>query len=373
MKKLIILCLGAALLVFAVSIVSAIPNPAPVYCAEMGYNVSTDGNNCDFGDGNSCELWAFSRGECGQNYVKDLACVQSGESLRPGHECCQGLSSIGVASVFDGNTGKCMTAVGGWPICAPCGNGTCDREWENKCTCPDDCPGEKRCYREGEDFNLFDNSEAKCCEGLTKINYSFNEGNTCITPTCPCYICTKCGDGHCGIGENKCNCSQDCQTEGSITSKCATVLIPASCSCSEGIVSCPFIIEREEEAISISIEGSTDNGTVLNTKSSKVKTSEKLIVQNSKLYMEINKEKKSEIKVLPEEASSKAVEATGAEQTNEMELKQEQEKPVYSVRVTKRVRLFSFIPLAMNIETKVDAETGDVFSIKKPWWSFFVW
>jgi len=53
----------------------------------------------------------------------------------------------------------------------------------------------------------------KCCEGLTKIDYTIRPDST---GTCRAVvgwsgsICTKCGDGQCGAGENKCNCPKDC-------------------------------------------------------------------------------------------------------------------------------------------------------------------
>ena len=48
------------------------PNPASVYCEEQGYKLeivtATDGSQsglCIFPDGNSCDEWAYFRGECG--------------------------------------------------------------------------------------------------------------------------------------------------------------------------------------------------------------------------------------------------------------------------------------------------------------------
>ena len=51
------------------------PNPASVYCNELGYRleaaVTEDGKQyrkCVFPDGNSCDSWSFLRGECGAQY-----------------------------------------------------------------------------------------------------------------------------------------------------------------------------------------------------------------------------------------------------------------------------------------------------------------
>lgn len=74
----------------------------------------------------------------------------------------------------------------------------------------------KECYNEGERFNTLETPDATCCEGLTRISWSFPEEpigrpDSCVAPDCPCYICTKCGDGVCGEGENWCNCGEDCE------------------------------------------------------------------------------------------------------------------------------------------------------------------
>jgi len=32
-----------------------------------------------------------------------------------------------------------------------------------------------------------------------------------------------------------------------------------------------------------------------------------------------------------------------------------------------------FIPVELEIKTKISAETSDVISVHKPWWSFLAW
>ena len=73
------------------------------------------------------------------------------------------------------------------------------------------CVHEKNArYKEGEMFNLFEDPKAICCEGLTKVVGSFPENQQCIAPTCPCFVCIKCGDREYGKDENLCNCPEDC-------------------------------------------------------------------------------------------------------------------------------------------------------------------
>lgn len=79
------------------------------------------------------------------------------------------------------------------------------------------------CISEGNTGISFNGD--KCCAGLTSIansweiiaNSSGNQSTRCIAPNDGSFVCTKCGDGICGAGENNCNCSQDCATTKSIT------------------------------------------------------------------------------------------------------------------------------------------------------------
>jgi len=67
------------------------------------------------------------------------------------------------------------------------------------------------CYGEGAKFTNT-KPQGKCCGKLVPVVDSKPSGapGGCLTPKCPCYVCTKCGDGLCGKGENGCNCPKDC-------------------------------------------------------------------------------------------------------------------------------------------------------------------
>lgn len=43
---------------------------------------------------------------------------------------------------------------------------------------------------------------------------------------------------------------------------------------------------------------------------------------------------------------------------------------VYNVKTVEERRALALIPTSMNVETKIDAKSGEVVSIIKPWWSF---
>jgi fibro-slime domain-containing protein len=69
---------------------------------------------------------------------------------------------------------------------------------------------ETSCIPEGESGAVVPGST--CCAGLTPIGTSAPDqsGNCPEIPPVGAFICTMCGNGICGPGENKCNCPQDC-------------------------------------------------------------------------------------------------------------------------------------------------------------------
>jgi len=242
MKKF--LPLGLVLLagVLLATLVYAIPNPAPIYCTEMGYATemgSADENEyCVFDDGGMCEIQDFYTGACGQEYVKELPCTKSGESNLPGHECCEGLVPVPPSNVSADNTCNLIT---GWSMCAPCGNGVCDSEVENKCNCPEDC---KETCAETDRNVYIDSSFGRptyCCsknDGIkpaTRLVYT-----QCSTPygglkgKCTANWWKTCGDGICNQQEeDRCSCPEDCKEctpEGQ-----SYAVIPGTKPCCEGL------------------------------------------------------------------------------------------------------------------------------------------
>ncbi len=75
--------------------------------------------------------------------VNNNKCVMAGKAYYPPKEnCCDGLTTIFGSELPNG---KCWctekdNTCGGAPICAPCGNKKCEKEYgEDKCNCPVDC------------------------------------------------------------------------------------------------------------------------------------------------------------------------------------------------------------------------------------------
>lgn len=201
------------LLVLLAGAAFAIPNPAPVYCQNMGYKI--DGEYCVFNDGTSCEQWSFYRGECGSEYVKELPCQGKGQELSPGYKCCQGLVSGAALNSTKYVNGVCDYAVGGWSVCLPCGDGFCDSMHENYCNCPADCKVQA-CRDQNYPCSI---EQIPCCAGLTAVPNAFESDRGCIAATCGS-ICLPCGNGVCDSGENSCNCASDC-----VSAKTGTVYL----------------------------------------------------------------------------------------------------------------------------------------------------
>lgn len=148
---------------------------------------------------------------------------------------------------------------------------------------------------------------------------------------------------------------------------------PVGCTCSGDVTTCPVEgVEPIEAKISSGSETKTvsiekvPSGLSLQSEKATAITTEKFVIEGNKLFLKTSTGNK-EIKILPEEASSKA---TAATEVNTIELREESQQPIYSVKGTKQAKLFFIIPVSMQIETKVSAESGNVISVKKPWWSF---
>lgn len=97
-----------------------------------------------------------------------------------------------------------------------------------------------------------------------------------------------------------------------------------------------------------------------------INTQKGIEIKNSRLHLETSVGSK-EIKILPNEVYSKGQEITRIE---EVKLTEESQSPVYSVKGTKQAKLLFILPVTLRLETKVNAESGEILSVNKPWWSF---
>jgi len=118
---------------------------------------------------------------------------------------------------------------------------------------PDGTTGDgASCVPEGGKFTDF-NPQGKCCGSLVHVVDATSDGQGgCLVPKCPCYVCTNCGDGLCGKGENGCNCPTDCpkpcyaenesfqKWDSDLTGMCCAGLMPVKdCMPAGGSCACP--------------------------------------------------------------------------------------------------------------------------------------
>lgn len=81
-------------------------------------------------------------------------------------------------------------------------------------------------------------------------------------------------------------------------------------------------------------------------------------------------EKVDKVKVLPETASERAKERLGDLGFNLTLKEVGQNKFVYEVKATKEGKLFGFLKVKGEVSAEIDADTGEVTKVKKPWWAF---
>ncbi|MFA4834257.1 MAG: PepSY domain-containing protein [Patescibacteria group bacterium] len=149
-----------------------------------------------------------------------------------------------------------------------------------------------------------------------------------------------------------------------------TKICKEGCVCKGDITTCPTAEAQEIQTPigsnqkTVSIEKKQGSLSIKEGKATAI-TQEKLTIQDDNLYLGTSAGKK-EIKISPEEASTKAT----LTKVSAIELIEESQAPIYSVKGTKQAKLFLLIPVSIQIETKVSAESGEVISVKKPWWSF---
>lgn len=155
--------------------------------------------------------------------------------------------------------------------------------------------------------------------------------------------------------------------------------IPAGCTRENEIVTCPT---SETKPISVPVMTSTNapleavtiqkqtDGTIGITSHEVIAiTTEKVTVEDNRLFVGPTESAKP-ISILPAEAKNTAITSAKLSSVATMELKTEEQKPIYSVQGIRNSKLLFFIPVSMKTTTKIDAANGSVISIQKPWWSF---
>lgn len=90
-----------------------------------------------------------------------------------------------------------------------------------------------------------------------------------------------------------------------------------------------------------------------------------LIIDNSSLLMSTSLRYR-EVKILPDMVKEK----TSLKSIKSMELKEFNNKPVYRVNGIRESKLLWFVPVDMDVTVHLDAVTGSIEEMEKPWWGF---
>ena len=133
----------------------------------------------------------------------------------------------------------------------------------------------------------------------------------------------------------------------------------------ESSIKATVVINEKNEELIVSKKEKT-KGVVIESKGYIVETSEKVKIDSNGLSIAGR-----QINVLPNSAAQK-VETENNAKAEAIELKLIEEKPVYEINAVKKAKLFWIIPVEISITATVNAQTGEVEKIEKPWWSFLV-
>ncbi|PNX46975.1 MAG: hypothetical protein BV456_11570, partial [Thermoplasmata archaeon M8B2D] len=125
MKKIWIFPLFSLVFIFSlIHFSGAAYSPTVTYCIEQGgnYTYNSSGSFCNFPDGESCESWAFYRGDCTINNSGPVVnCYKAGEPVGISIGCCTGLESIPQQVLISGQCEQSFEISDGSWICSDCG------------------------------------------------------------------------------------------------------------------------------------------------------------------------------------------------------------------------------------------------------------
>jgi hypothetical protein len=152
---------------------------------------------------------------------------------------------------------------------------TCNKDSDCICTlsCPDCCgkPGQVwkckdskcglgqedlSCAKEGEEISHDIQNFDECCTGLSEIRNYEIENDKCLI-TLGVTTCSNCGNGVCGLGENKCNCPEDCNSECVKKGEYVDTFSKDSFECCSGLVKISASPPMDKDCNPIIPEGST--------------------------------------------------------------------------------------------------------------------
>ncbi len=106
---------------------------------------------------------------------------------------------------------------------------------------------------------------------------------------------------------------------------------------------------------------------------------QKQVQNKTVLETKLSNGRNAEIKIMPDKASETALQRLRIKNCDEeegcnIELKEvgqgEQAKLAYEVNTQRQSKIFGLFEAKMQVQAQVDAETGEVIRVRKPWWAF---
>ncbi|MEM7826813.1 MAG: DUF333 domain-containing protein [Candidatus Aenigmatarchaeota archaeon] len=293
-------------------------NPASAYCEESGYKLDirkdAEGNEygvCVFPDGNECEEWAFYKGDCGQEYKKiEQEKIEEVIKARP------------TISLPNETSIKILPS-------------------EAKPILIEDRPVEFTGIEETPTISV-------------KIRPKIHPGMPAKASQIVCQATLREEIGKCISAGNSTDVCK-AEYERIVKEKCFNKtaeeianLLPA--------VSVKVDIDKENKETRIEVANTT------------AVTREILKFKQSSMRIETPKGDVV-VQVLPNAATEVAI-SKEPQKIDIVELRLEEEKPIYRIGGSKDAKLLWIIPVVVPVTTHISGETGEIIKIEKPWWSF---
>ena len=133
----------------------------------------------------------------------------------------------------------------------------------------------------------------------------------------------------------------------------------------------------------VNIQQQTNNRMVIQTDGISVDCSlcsqmtQERLQNGTQFYAKLSNGRNAEIKIMPDTASQTALQRLNLRNCTDdcsIELKEanigDQVRAVYEVRAQRDSKVFGIFGAKMQVQAQVDAETGELIQVNKPWWAF---
>ncbi|GEM_PF-221940 len=133
----------------------------------------------------------------------------------------------------------------------------------------------------------------------------------------------------------------------------------------------------------MNVQRRADNRMVIRTGASSVdcplylEMTQEQVQNETKFYANLSNGRNAEIKIMPDTASQTALQRLKLRNCTEdcsIELREanlgDQVRAVYEVQAQRNSKVFGIFSARMQVQAQVDAETGEIIRVNKPWWAF---